>query len=251
MSSYVIAAPEALASASADLSGIGEAIRQATAAAAPSTTGIVPPALDEVSAAITRLFGTYGQQFQSLSAQSALFHSGFVQALSSGGSAYLGAEAANASPLGPLQHDLQALVANPLSPVRDLTGRPVFGNGADGAAGTGQAGGGGGWIIGNGGNGGSGGTGQAGGAGGNAGLIGHGGNGGAGGTGGFAGGKGGNGGWLSGNGGDGGAGGQGQFGFGNGGTGGAGGAGGKAYLLGNGGNGGGGGDSDPTGGTRR
>ena len=71
MSSYLIAAPEALASASADLSGIGEAIREATAAAAPSTTGIVPPALDEVSAAITRLFGSYGQEFQALSAQSA------------------------------------------------------------------------------------------------------------------------------------------------------------------------------------
>ncbi len=84
MSSYLIAAPEALASASADLSGIGEAIRDATSAAAPSTTGIVPPALDEVSAAISRLFGGYGQQFQALSAQSALFHSEFVQSLSLG-----------------------------------------------------------------------------------------------------------------------------------------------------------------------
>ena len=69
MSSFLNVAPEALASASADLSGIGEAIREATSAAAPSTTGILPPALDEVSAAISRLFGGYGQQFQSLSAQ--------------------------------------------------------------------------------------------------------------------------------------------------------------------------------------
>ena len=99
MSSYLIAAPEALASASADLSGIGEAIREATSAAAPSTTGIVPAALDEVSAAITWLFGSYGQQFQALSAQSAAFHSQFVQLLSSGGNAYAAAEAANASPL--------------------------------------------------------------------------------------------------------------------------------------------------------
>ena len=99
MSSFLIAAPEALASASADLSGIGEAIRDATSAAAPSTTGIVPAALDEVSAAISRLFGGYGQEFQSLSAQSALFHSRFVQLLSSGGSAYAGAEAAANSSL--------------------------------------------------------------------------------------------------------------------------------------------------------
>jgi PE family len=56
MSSYPITAPEALASASADLSGIGEAIRHATSAAAPSTTtttGIIAPAADEVSAAIS------------------------------------------------------------------------------------------------------------------------------------------------------------------------------------------------------
>ena len=124
MSSYLIAAPEALATASADLSGIEEAIRHATSAAAPSTTGIVPPAFDEVSAAITRLFGTYGQEFQSLSAQSALFHSRFVQLLSSGGGAYSAAEAANASPLRTLQHDVQALVANPLLP----------GEGPDGAS---------------------------------------------------------------------------------------------------------------------
>ena len=69
MSSFVIAAPEVLASASADLSGIGEAIREATAGAASSTTGIVPSALDEVSAAISHLFGSYGQEFQALSAQ--------------------------------------------------------------------------------------------------------------------------------------------------------------------------------------
>ncbi len=53
------------------------------------------------------------------------------------------------------------------------TGRPLFGNGADGAPGTGQAGGDGGWLIGNGGAGGSGATGRAGGAGGSAGLFGY------------------------------------------------------------------------------
>jgi PE family len=142
MSSFLNIAPEALASASSDLGGIGEAIREATAAAAPSTTGIAPAALDEVSAAIARLFGGYGQQFQSLSAQSGLFHGQFVQLLSSGGSAYAGAEAANASPLSGL------LGGSPLSgllgqaqgtaftgPVQLLTGRPLFGNGANGAAG--------------------------------------------------------------------------------------------------------------------
>jgi hypothetical protein len=81
------------------LSGVGEAIEEATSTAAPSTTSIVPAAADEVSAAITRLFGTYGQQFQVLSAQTAAFHARFVQLLSSGGAAYAAAEAANADPL--------------------------------------------------------------------------------------------------------------------------------------------------------
>src|ERR1700722_15768763 len=99
MSSFLIAVPEAVAAASSDLTGIGEAIRDATTAAAPSTTSIAPSASDEVSAVISRLFGGYGQEFQSLSAHSASFHSRFVQLLQSGGSAYAAAEAANASPL--------------------------------------------------------------------------------------------------------------------------------------------------------
>ncbi|MGA7052097.1 MAG: PE family protein, partial [Mycobacterium sp.] len=68
MSSYVIAATEALAVASGDLTGIREAIGAASAAAAPSTTGIVAAAGDEVSAAIAGLFGSYAQEFQTLSA---------------------------------------------------------------------------------------------------------------------------------------------------------------------------------------
>jgi PE family len=99
MSSHLNASPEGLASASAGLSGVGEAIREATSAAAPSTTSIVPAAADEVSAAITRLFGRYGQEFQALSAQTAAIHARFVQLLFSGGAAYAAAEAANTDPL--------------------------------------------------------------------------------------------------------------------------------------------------------
>ena len=49
MSSFLIAAPEAVAAASADLSGIGEALKDATAAAGSSTTQLVPAAADEIS----------------------------------------------------------------------------------------------------------------------------------------------------------------------------------------------------------
>src|SRR6516165_8245745 len=97
MSSFLNVAPEALATASADLSGIGETIRSATAVAAPSTTGIAALALDEVSAAITKLFGSYGLEFQAVSAQAGLFHLNFVQALSSGQGLYSFAEAVNAA----------------------------------------------------------------------------------------------------------------------------------------------------------
>ena len=99
MSSELNASPEGLASASAGLNGVGDAITDATSAAAPSTTSIAPAAADEVSAAVTRLFARYGEGFQLLSAQTAAFHARFVQLLFSGGTAYAAAEAANADPL--------------------------------------------------------------------------------------------------------------------------------------------------------
>src|ERR1700761_7629093 len=170
--SFLTAAPEALAGASADLSGIESAIRAANAAAAGSTTDLLSAAGDEVSEAIAKLFGTFGQEYQALGAQATQFHARFAQTLAGGADAYATAEAANASPLADL---------GVFSPWEILTGRPLIGNGTNGAAGTGEAGGAGGWLLGNGGNGGSGASGQVGGAGGSAGLLGAGGAGGAGG----------------------------------------------------------------------
>jgi hypothetical protein len=85
--------------ASSRLSGVGEAIRTATAGAVPSTTGIVAAGRDEVSAAIAGLFGSYRNDFHSLSAQSVAFHDRFVQAFSAGAAACQRTEVANASPL--------------------------------------------------------------------------------------------------------------------------------------------------------
>ncbi|WP_231752573.1 PE family protein, partial [Mycobacterium gordonae] len=169
------------------MASVGTTLQAARAAASGSTTAVLAAGADEVSAAISQLFGAYGQQYQALSAQAALFHEQFVRALTSGAGTYATAEAANAAavadPLTTLVGQVQATGLFNYDPVKMLTGRPLFGNGADGAALTGQRGGDGGWLIGNGGNGGSGGTGQAGGAGGSAGLWGHGGDGGAGGKG--------------------------------------------------------------------
>lgn len=69
MLSFVFAAPEELAAVSANWTSLGSSIQQANAVAAGSTTQILPVAQDEVSAAVSALFGNYGQEFQSLSAQ--------------------------------------------------------------------------------------------------------------------------------------------------------------------------------------
>ncbi len=207
---------------------------------------------DEVSVAIASLFSTHGQAYQSLSVQAGTFHQDFVRALNRSGLSYADADVANASPLQAVEHDALSAIN---APTGTLLGRPLIGNGTDGAPGTGQDGGPGGILFGKGGDGGSGAPGQAGGKGGDAGLFGNGGNGGAGGAGasgtpgppgssggnGGAGASGGSGGLLYGNGGSGGHGGLG----GNGGAGGAGAAATTAGAAGdvgeNGGNGGAGG----------
>ncbi len=79
--SYVIAVPDMLAAAGADVAGIGSSLRAANVTAATPTTAVVVAAADEVSAAIAALFSGHGQAYQALSARAAAFHSQFVQAL--------------------------------------------------------------------------------------------------------------------------------------------------------------------------
>ncbi len=95
--SFVMAAPEMLASAAADVAGIGSSLSAAHAAAAAPTTAVMAAAGDEVSAAITSVFSRHAQQFQALSAQAAAFHDQFVQTLNSAAGWYASTEAANAS----------------------------------------------------------------------------------------------------------------------------------------------------------
>lgn len=94
--SYVIAAPELVEAAAQSLSGIQSSLGQATAAAASPTTGILAAGADEISAAISQLFGTYGNEFQAVSAQAAAFHDQFVGLLNAGAGAYASAEATGA-----------------------------------------------------------------------------------------------------------------------------------------------------------
>jgi PE-PPE domain/PE family len=98
--SYLVTAPEALASTAADVSRIGSAIGAANASAAGPTAGLAAAAEDEVSAAIARLFSSYGLEFQALIAQAVAFHDEFAQTLSAAGNAYAQAEATAAALLG-------------------------------------------------------------------------------------------------------------------------------------------------------
>ncbi|BBA88905.1 MULTISPECIES: PE domain-containing protein [Mycobacterium] len=135
MSTYVIAAPDAFSVASGELAGIEAAVKGAAAAAAPSTTGIISAAADEVSTAIARLFGSYADEFQTLSAQATRFQAQFERALSEAGAAYAAAEAANVSPLRALLQEAESLGV--FAPIERLIGRPLFGNGSVAAASTG------------------------------------------------------------------------------------------------------------------
>ncbi|WP_183076325.1 PE family protein, partial [Mycobacterium tuberculosis] len=172
--SFLIASPEALAATATYLTGIGSAINAANAVAAAPTTEILAAGTDEVSTAISALFGAHAQAYQALSAHVAAFHDQFVHTLTAGAGSYMAAEAA-ASPLQALQLELLNAIN---APTLALLGRPLIGDGTDAAPGSGGA-------AGSGGNGGDAGTGVSsdgfaglggsGGRGGDAGLIGVGG----------------------------------------------------------------------------
>ncbi|WP_272892461.1 PE family protein, partial [Mycobacterium marinum] len=144
---YVIADLEAMAAAAADLAGVNSAIAAANGIAAVRTTAVQASAGDQVSAAVAALFTTHAQGYQSISAQMSAMHDQLVQTLSASSASYAGAEASNAA---------QALLDLINAPTQALLGRPLIGNGADGATvgGLGTPGGAGGLLYGNGGRGG-------------------------------------------------------------------------------------------------
>jgi hypothetical protein len=83
----VIAEPQTMATVAADLERIGSAINSARAAAAGPTSRLVAAAADEVSAAIAKVFGAYGQQYQAAVRQVAAFHDEFTRTLAAATSA--------------------------------------------------------------------------------------------------------------------------------------------------------------------
>ncbi|OBA71294.1 hypothetical protein A5641_10625 [Mycobacterium sp. 1554424.7] len=95
--SFLVATPEMVSAAAGSLAKIGTTLGEATSAAAGSTTSVAAAGADDVSAAISRLFGLYGQRFQALIAQAATFNNEFSNLLNGGAAAYLGTEIANAA----------------------------------------------------------------------------------------------------------------------------------------------------------
>jgi hypothetical protein len=92
---YVSTAPAAIAAAATQLEGIGNSFAAESSAAATSTTAVAPAASDEVSALQAGVFSSYGQLYQTVSAEAEAIHQQFVSLLQSSSGSYSDTEAAN------------------------------------------------------------------------------------------------------------------------------------------------------------
>ena len=98
--SFVMAQPEMLSAAAADLDGIGAVMSAQNAAAAGPTTALVPAAADAVSALTATQFAAHAQLYQLISAQAADIHQKFLSTLAASASSYSATEAANSVSAG-------------------------------------------------------------------------------------------------------------------------------------------------------
>jgi hypothetical protein len=155
--SFVLVAPDTLETAAADAAQIGSAVRAANLAAVIPTTAVEAAGADEVSAAITALFGAHAQEYQAAAAQAAKGYEQFVRTLSAAAASYAGTEATIAASMqgalgfqtfayGPIHTIGKALINSPFGRVLDpiinaptevLFGRDLIGNGVSGHGGTG------------------------------------------------------------------------------------------------------------------
>jgi hypothetical protein len=93
--SYVTTAPAAISAAATQLEGIGNSFAAESEGAAAPTTAIAPAAADEVSILQSGAFSTYGQLYQTVSAQAQTVHQQFVNTLQQSSGSYQETEAAN------------------------------------------------------------------------------------------------------------------------------------------------------------
>jgi hypothetical protein len=125
--SFVNVVPEAVSGAAKALEGIGSQLSAASSAAAAPTTGIAAAAQDEISVAISNLFGGFGRDFQALSAEAQAYQAQFAGALSAGANRYMSAEAANVQQalanvgIGGGGSTSAASILDPLTPTTPVT----------------------------------------------------------------------------------------------------------------------------------
>jgi hypothetical protein len=93
--SFVNVDPELLTAAAGDLAGIGSAVTAGNSAAAPSTTGVVPAAADQVSVLAATQFAGYGHLYQVISSQAHTVFNLMVNTLKDNAGSYVATEVAN------------------------------------------------------------------------------------------------------------------------------------------------------------
>jgi PE family/PPE-SVP subfamily C-terminal region len=93
--SFVNTQPAAISAAATQLEGLSNSFAAESSAAASSTTDVLPAATDEVSVLQAGVFSTYGQLYQSVSAQAQAIHQQFVQLLNQSSGSYQDTESAN------------------------------------------------------------------------------------------------------------------------------------------------------------
>jgi hypothetical protein len=135
--SFVTTAPAALSAAATQLEGVGTSFATESSAAAGSTTAIAPAAADEVSILQSGAFSTYGQLYQTVSAQAQAIHQQFVNLLQQSSGSYQETEGANqASAAANSLSGASSAAAQPAQPITDgitsltsfLTGLPLVNN---------------------------------------------------------------------------------------------------------------------------
>jgi hypothetical protein len=98
--SFVSVQPEILTTTAGELAGAGSALSAQNTAAAAPTTGLVPAAADEVSAATAGYFVAQAQAYQAVSAQAAAIHNRVVSMLTTDAHSYADTEGLNAAGAG-------------------------------------------------------------------------------------------------------------------------------------------------------
>ena len=98
--SFVSIVPELLSTAAENLQSVGVRLQAQNIAAVAPTTGLIPPASDEVSALTAMQFAAHAHAYQAVSARAAAIHQMFVTMLAAGANSYATTEAANAVATG-------------------------------------------------------------------------------------------------------------------------------------------------------